>query len=391
MALDKIIKSSRLLASRRYTHDSFTDAQEAFTQTIEIGAGEIFTDVGALPSASLPFSGSTQNGSIYQSGSINLAKYWFRHKLTRSDTVSGSKSEVWLFLNPTGSDSGVGAQLIQTTQQTNFISPKYSDSTLANANTEDGTPGYKVKVFVSSNASTPADGDVISDNSFVFDYKTGVLQFTTNATAATTSQYVYVSAYQYVGRTLQSQLGDGSISGTTTWDSIVGKPPGIVSSSAQITSSLGGTGIVSSSAQLLGSLSGSSIVSSSAQTLTNLIGSSVISSSAQVTSNLPTGVMSGSAQTVANLFGQNLTVATLTAETYILSSSVIYITTSFSSGSTQFGDTLDDTHLFSGSLFLMSSQSLYSTGSGANAEFIMFVNSGSGAVTYKNTIDGGSF
>ena len=97
MALDKIIKSSRLLASRRYTHDSFTDAQEAFTQTIDIGAGEIFTDVGALPSASLPFSGSTQNGSIYQSGSINLAKYWFRHKLTRSDTVSGSKSEVWLF------------------------------------------------------------------------------------------------------------------------------------------------------------------------------------------------------------------------------------------------------------------------------------------------------
>ncbi len=329
MALDKEIKSSRLLASRRYTHDSFSDAQEAFTQTIDIGAGEVLTDVSAIPTASLPFSGSSQNGSIFQSGSLNIAKYWYRQKLTRSTIISGSKSEVWFFLDPAGVDAGVDAQLVNANQQTNFISPKYSIPALANASTEDNPAGYKVKVFVSSNPSAPADTDVISDNNFVFDYKTGVLQFVSNALSPSTTQYVYVSTYQYVGRTLQSQLKDGSISGNTTWDSI---------------------------------------------------------------SNKPTGLVSSSAQTVANLAGQTVTVGTLVAETYIVSSSVTYITTSFSSGSTQFGDTLDDTHRFSGSLYIISSQSLYQPNiSPGDAEFILFVDSGSGALTYKNTIDGGSF
>jgi len=38
------------------------------------------------------------------------------------------------------------------------------------------------------------------------------------------------------------------------------------------------------------------------------------------------------------------------AENYIVSSTVSYITTSFSSGSTRFGDSVDDTHTFSGSI-----------------------------------------
>ena len=38
----------------------------------------------------------------------------------------------------------------------------------------------------------------------------------------------------------------------------------------------------------------------------------------------------------------------ITAEKYIVSSSVLYVTTSFSSGSTEFGDTVDDTHTFTG-------------------------------------------
>jgi hypothetical protein len=43
-------------------------------------------------------------------------------------------------------------------------------------------------------------------------------------------------------------------------------------------------------------------------------------------------------------------VGNLTATQYVVSSSVSHITTSFSSGSTIFGDTLDDTHLFTGSV-----------------------------------------
>ena len=40
----------------------------------------------------------------------------------------------------------------------------------------------------------------------------------------------------------------------------------------------------------------------------------------------------------------------ITAEKYIVSSSVLYVTTSFSSGSTEFGDTVDDTHTFTGNI-----------------------------------------
>ena len=43
------------------------------------------------------------------------------------------------------------------------------------------------------------------------------------------------------------------------------------------------------------------------------------------------------------------------AENYIVSSSVTYMTSSFSSGSTIFGDTIDDTHKFTGSLYISGS------------------------------------
>ena len=46
------------------------------------------------------------------------------------------------------------------------------------------------------------------------------------------------------------------------------------------------------------------------------------------------------------------------AENYIVSSSVTHMTTSFSTGNTQFGDTLDDTHDFTGSLAITGSLTL---------------------------------
>jgi hypothetical protein len=206
MAIDNIKKSSRLLQSRRYTHDSFTDAQEAFTSTLDINANEVYVDQNLIPSSGLPFSGSSQSGSIYSVASQSVMKYHYRVPMTRSNLVSGSANEVWFFLTPSGSSSGIGAQLIDSNQQTNFISPKYSLPALTNSTTEDSTPGYGVKVFVSANATTPSAGDQVSINNYTFDYKTGVLQFTTNALSATTSQYVYITAYQYVGRVLKDRL-----------------------------------------------------------------------------------------------------------------------------------------------------------------------------------------
>ena len=53
--------------------------------------------------------------------------------------------------------------------------------------------------------------------------------------------------------------------------------------------------------------------------------------------------------------GDIITQGNLIAQQYIVSSSVSYFTESFSSGSTKFGDTLDDTHQFTGSVSITSS------------------------------------
>ncbi len=217
-AIDNTKKSARFLQSRRYTHDTYTDAQEAFTSVLDINADEVYIDQGLIPSSGLPFNSSGDHLSVYSASGQQVMKYYYRYKMTKSDL----NNEVWFFLIPTGSTSGIGAQIIDAGQQTNFISPKYSVPSLANANTEDATAGYGVKVFVSTNSSTPASGDQVSVNNYTFDYKTGVLQFTTSAVAPSASQYVYISAYQYIGRKLSSQITNGG----TVYDIL--KPTGSV-------------------------------------------------------------------------------------------------------------------------------------------------------------------
>ena len=201
-------KSSRLLASRRYTHDTFTDAQESFTNVLDLRAEEIYTQAQYIPSSALPFSGSSQHGSIQQASGSNLMKYWYRHKLTPSNV----NTETWFFLSPTGSDDGVGAQLINDNQEVNFLSPKYSVSSLANAITEDATPGYGVVLYKSSTYTQTSQtgslggGDKISGNDYIFDYKTGVVQFLNSSVDPASNEVVFMSAYQYVGKTLATGL-----------------------------------------------------------------------------------------------------------------------------------------------------------------------------------------
>ena len=65
MAIDKEKKSNRLLASRRYTHDSFTDAQESFTEVLDLRSSEIYTQAGKIPSSNLPFSSSADLSLIH--------------------------------------------------------------------------------------------------------------------------------------------------------------------------------------------------------------------------------------------------------------------------------------------------------------------------------------
>ena len=254
-ALDKEKKSNRLLGSRRYTHDTLLDSQEAFTEVLDIGASEVYTQAKFIPSSGLPFSGSSQNQSVHQSNGENIVKYWYRHKLTKSNL----NNEAWFFLSPTGSNSGIGAQLIDTNQQTSFVSPKYSIPSLANSTTEDTTPGYLAVVYKSTslNSGSLGGSDIVSTNDYVFDYKTGVLQFNSSAVDPTDSQYVYMTVYQYVSTTLETGLdiagnvkisGSLTVSGQTLLDSYyTGSETLIVSGAMKIVDQQVGSAVASSS------------------------------------------------------------------------------------------------------------------------------------------------
>jgi hypothetical protein len=202
MAYDSNLKSSRFLQGRRYTHNNLSDSQESFTSVLDLNSNEIYVDQGLIPSNNLPFNSSGDHLSVYADPTtgFNVLKYWFRHKLTKSDL----NNEVWFFLNPVGVDNGIGAQLIDSNQEINFISPKYSDSSLSNSTVEDGTAGYGVKLYVSTNSSSPSPSDLVQPSTYSFDFKTGVVQFKSGTPSS--NRYVYLSAYQYVGRTLSEQL-----------------------------------------------------------------------------------------------------------------------------------------------------------------------------------------
>ena len=206
-------KALRLLLSRRFTTGSLADSQEAFTSTIDIQAAEVYTEANLIPTSSLPFSGSSQTGVTYSTVGSNVMKYWYRHRLTKHNIGH----DVWFFLNPTGSADGITPQIIQSQQQTNFISNKYAVPALTTANSEDSTPGYNVKVFKSTatNSGSFDNDDVISTTDYAFDYKTGILQFDQNAPSS--NDIVYVTAYQYVGKTLDEGI---SFTGDTTLISV---------------------------------------------------------------------------------------------------------------------------------------------------------------------------
>mgnify|MGYP003133039997 FL=1 len=316
MAINLEKKSNRLLGNRRFTSADLNTSQESFTDVLDIGAGEILSQASSIPSSALPFSGSTQSGQIHQVGGFDIMKYYFRQRLTRSNVAN----DVFFFMTPTGSTSGVTPQLIQSGQQTNFISPKYSISALANANTEDGTPGYGVKVFksTSTNSGSLGGSDIVSTNDYQFDYKTGVLQFDS---ALNSNDEVYMSAYQYVGTTLETRLDMGS--GTGSFGRI--EATHISASQVDVDAStirVGGEEIN--------------------QTLVGNIKNTFSSTESQ------------DSTTVTGSFGR-VEATTVAATEYIVTSSVTHKEIIAQSGSTQFGDDIGDTHEFTGSLSLSGS------------------------------------
>ena len=109
---------------------------------------------------------------------------------------------------------------------------------------------------------------------------------------------------------------------------------------------------VSASHALTASYYNGSVVSASYAQTASFYNGSVASASYAQTASVAPGYLPLIGGTVA---GDLVVTGNLTAQQYIISSSVTYFTESFSSGSTRFGDTLDDTHQFTGSLSITGS------------------------------------
>ena len=357
MALDKEKKSSRLLASRRYTHDTYTDAQDAFTSTLDIQASEVYTQANLIPTSSLPFSGSSQHESTYSVDSQNVLKYYYRQRLVKSTT----NNQVWFFCDPVSTASEIPsttAQVITGSQQTNFISPKYAVPSLANSNVEASTPGYGVKLFKTNHntANSVSDSDLVSPNDYTFDYKTGIVQFSNMSVVPSNSERCWMSAYQYVGKSAatllkstQGEFGEflGNVSGSATSTGSFGK---IMSKdSGDVDQQISRLDTASSSfAPLV------NYVDPSGGTL---VDQSVRRHQTQVKfRELILGPWGNPTQDGNHAFPNLIVSGTLRvegdilSERYIVSSSISKITQSFSEGSTIFGDDVSDTHRYTGSL-----------------------------------------
>jgi len=377
MAYNSNNRSERLLQGRRFTTDNLTLGQEAFTDVFDLGAGEIFTDDGLIPTGSsqLPYSGSSQDGGIVSGSVVNpsiasdvsVLKYHYRKKLKQA---ADGQREVYYFTtsDPASvSDTVTSDQLIESDQQTNFVSPKYIIASDSPNTTEASTPGYKVVVYkdTASSAGSITSSPALT-STYTFDYKTGVLTWN-DGSQPSSNQFVYITTYQYVGRTLRSQIDDGSIGGggSSDFTELTNVPSGLVSSSAQITITESQISDLDhyDDSDVKTKLNTENVLSGSAanvKTFLNITESDISDLSHYSDSDVKTklnteNVISSSAQVISGLEGQNVSVATLTAETYIVSSSVTHMTQSFSSGSTIFGDDINDTHQMTGSLFVSGS------------------------------------
>ena len=154
--------------------------------------------------------------------------------------------------------------------------------------------------------------------------------------------------------------GDGSgitgvSAGSVVFADITSKPT-LISGSAQVVSSLNNQDVDFGS----GDVTATSFIGDGSG-LTGLTSAAIQTYNTSGDNRILTSVNSTTVQGEAGLTfdGSELRVqGDVVAENFIVSSSVTFMTQSFSSGSTIFGDSIDDTHVFTGSLLVTGSQTL---------------------------------
>lgn len=146
----------------------------------------------------------------------------------------------------------------------------------------------------------------------------------------------------------------GSVSSTGSFGRVFSS--GVVSASAFVGDGSGITGLTSAAIETYNSSGNNRIITS--------VDSSTVQGESNLTFDGSTLGVTGDITSTGNitLNGDIVADGNITAQNYIVSSSVTYLTQSFSSGSTVFGDTpLDDTHQFTGSVFITGSTTITET------------------------------
>lgn len=263
--INNALKAKQLAVGRRYSalDAGVADYQMPFTSVFDLNTTEIFAQAQLIPTASSPFSSSAQNNYYYmQDGTINtsqattppagaILRYWYRHELTEAAT---NKQDVYYFLRtPLGIDVTTDVQSVSDDHVTGLVSNKYLTGSLASLKIAevvgaDNKPGYSVAVNYSSNSSNGIQ--FLQPVHYEFDYKTGVLQIKDSAASLTgwgqmndgvntTGLRVYITAVQYVGKTLTTKLAE--------IDSALGTGPNPTVASGNYISSSNANNIVSAS------------------------------------------------------------------------------------------------------------------------------------------------
>jgi len=252
---------------------------------------------------------------------------------------------------------------------------------------------YSPILYDDDGTATKGSGDQIfplDARDWIVDYYAGI--YFQEDTANTTGVPAYLEAWIFIGDFADTAItnalsGAGIFKATGSFQT--------TTNDLQITGSLVVTDGVSGSfsGSFEGDGSGLTGIPSSAITGLQLfrITSGSVSASVNVDSTSIFNVISSSAELLKLDSNGTLTLqGDIVAENYIISSSVTYMTQSFSSGSTIFGDSLDDTHLFTGSLFITGS-TIASIPQAGNDTLIAYLDAGSGELKFSNIIDGGSF
>ena len=322
------------------------------------------------------------------------------------DQTSGVVEYVRLELEEIAGTNGQGYAIkLPTDYEANSSNTKAGNGTFDNSTNLYDTLGgiqiippglfgtvYSPILYDDDGTATKGSGDVIAAldaRDWIIDYYAGI--YFQEDTANTTGVPAYLEAWIFIGdfadEAISAAIAGGGIFKTTgSFEA--------TTNDLQITGSLVVTDGVSGSfsGSFEGDGSGLTGIPSSAITGLQLfqISSGSVSASVDVGAGDIFTVISSSNQLFRLDSNGTLTLqGDIVAENYIISSSVTYMTQSFSSGSTIFGDTTDDTHLFTGSLFVTGST--IDTMSQSTTTFIAYIETGSGELKFSNTIDGGSF